>query len=156
MAKAILASPPRADPSDDCRCLRSTETSRTTEAVCGLLKNEWWLFQATECQGNLLCGYNSPIQCSSKKLNFNKNVKQYGDLLTVKKYDRGAWVAQSVKHPTSAMVRISQFISSSPASGSVLTAQSLEPASDSVSPSLSAPPCLCSVPLCLLKNTIKC
>ena len=31
---------------------------------------------------------------------------------------------------------ISQFVSSSPASGSVLTAQSLEPASDSVSPSL--------------------
>ena len=35
---------------------------------------------------------------------------------------------------------ISQFVSSSPASDSVLTAQSLEPASDSVSPSLSALP----------------
>ena len=34
----------------------------------------------------------------------------------------------------------SQFVGSSPASGSVLTAQSLEPASDSVSPSFSAPP----------------
>ena len=33
-------------------------------------------------------------------------------------------------------------MSSSPASGSVLTAQSLEPASDFVSPSLSAPPLL--------------
>ena len=33
-----------------------------------------------------------------------------------------------------------QFVSSSPAMGSVLTDQSLEPASDSVSPSLSAPP----------------
>ena len=46
----------------------------------------------------------------------------------------------SVKHPTSAQVMISQFVSSSPISGSVLTAQSLEPASDSVPPSLFAPP----------------
>ena len=52
----------------------------------------------------------------------------------------GAWVAQSVKQPTSAQVMISRSLSSSPASGSVLTAQSLEPVSDSVSPSLSAPP----------------
>ena len=48
----------------------------------------------------------------------------------------GAWVAQSVKHLTSAQVMISQSVSSSPASGSVLKAQRLEPASDSVSPSL--------------------
>ena len=48
----------------------------------------------------------------------------------------GAWVAQSVKHPTSAQVMISRSVSSSPASGSVLPAQSLEPVSDSVSPSL--------------------
>ena len=52
----------------------------------------------------------------------------------------GAWVAQSVKHPTSAQVKISQFVHSSPTSGSVLTAKSLKPASDSVSPSLSALP----------------
>ena len=45
----------------------------------------------------------------------------------------GAWVAQSVKRPTSAQVMISQSVSSNPTSGSVLTAQSLEPASDSVS-----------------------
>ena len=58
-------------------------------------------------------------------------------------------MAQSVKHPTSAQVMISRFM------GSVLTAQSLEPASDSVSPSLSAPPLLM---LCLslsLKNKHK-
>ena len=42
----------------------------------------------------------------------------------------------SFKHPTSAQVVISQFVGSSPASGSVLTVQNLEPASDSVSPSL--------------------
>ena len=46
----------------------------------------------------------------------------------------GAWVAQSVEHPTSAQVMISRSVSSSHASGSVLTAQSLEPASDSVLP----------------------
>ena len=51
----------------------------------------------------------------------------------------GAWVAQSVERPTAAQVMISQFVSSSPTSGSVLTARSLEPALDSVSPSLSAP-----------------
>ena len=48
----------------------------------------------------------------------------------------GAWVAQLVKRPTSAQVMISRSVSSSPTSGSVLTAQSLEPVSDSVSPSL--------------------
>ena len=51
-------------------------------------------------------------------------------------------MAQSVEHPTSAQVMISWFVSLGPTSGSVLTAQSLEPASDSVSPSLSAPPLL--------------
>ena len=61
---------------------------------------------------------------------------------------RGAWVAQSGERPTSAQVMISRFVSSSPTLGSVLTARSLEPASDSVSPH-SAPPHLCSVSLCL-------
>ena len=55
---------------------------------------------------------------------------------------RGAWVAQSVGCLDSAQVMISQFVSSSPLMGSVLTAQSLEPASDSASPSLSTPPLL--------------
>ena len=58
----------------------------------------------------------------------------------------GAWVAQSVKCPTSAQVMISLFVSSSPALDTGLTAQSLEPASDSVSPSLFAPP---QLTLCL-------
>ena len=48
-------------------------------------------------------------------------------------------MAQSVKRPNSAQVMISRFVSSSPALGSVLTAQSLEPVSDSVSPFLSLP-----------------
>ena len=63
----------------------------------------------------------------------------------------GAWVAQSVKCPTSAWVMIAQFVSSSPASGSVLTARSLEPASDSVSLPVSAPPKLMFY-LCLSLN----
>ena len=48
--------------------------------------------------------------------------------------------AQSVKRLTSAQVTIWQSGSSSPASGSVLTPQSLEPASDSVSASLCPSP----------------
>ena len=64
----------------------------------------------------------------------------------------GTWVAQSVKCLTLAQVRISWFVSSSPACGSVLMAQSLEPASESVSPSLSVPPLLA---LCLSLSKIK-
>ena len=55
------------------------------------------------------------------------------------KANEGAWVAQ-LHVPTSAQVMISRFMGSSSTSGCVLTAQSLEPASDSVSPFLSAPP----------------
>ena len=58
----------------------------------------------------------------------------------------GTWVAQSAERPTSARVMISWFGSLGPASGSVLTAQSLEPAWDSVSPSLSVHPLF---PLCV-------
>ena len=61
-------------------------------------------------------------------------------------------MVQSIERLTSAQVMISQFVSSGPVSGSVLRTQSLEPASDSVSPSLSAHP---SLDLCFsfsLKN----
>ena len=68
------------------------------------------------------------------------NEKMWGGGILSKMDCWGAWVAQSVKRPTSAQVIISQSVSSSPASGSGLMAQSLQPASDSVSPSLSAPP----------------
>ena len=62
----------------------------------------------------------------------------------------GAWMVQSVKHPTLAQVMISQFVSSSPMLGFVLAAQNLEPALVSVSPPLPLPlPCSCSVSLCL-------
>ena len=49
-------------------------------------------------------------------------------------------MAQSVRHPTLAPVMISRFVGSSLVSSSVPTARSLEPASESVSPSLSASP----------------
>ena len=48
----------------------------------------------------------------------------------------GVWMAQADKHLTSAQVMIFWFMGSSPALGSVLTAWSLKPASDSVSLSL--------------------
>ena len=51
-------------------------------------------------------------------------------------------MVQSVERLTSAQVMISGFVGSIPALGSMLTAQSLEPASDSLFPSLSAPPLL--------------
>ena len=47
-------------------------------------------------------------------------------LLLLKFNLRGTWVAQSVRCLTSVQVMISQFMGSSPTSGSVLTAQSLE------------------------------
>ena len=56
------------------------------------------------------------------------------EFLMSKYFVGGTWVAQPLKSPTSAQVTISRFVSSSPMSGSVLTAQSLEAASDSVSP----------------------
>ena len=63
-----------------------------------------------------------------------------------------------VERPTAAQVMISWFVSSSPASGSVLTAQRLESTPDPVSPSLSAPPpltlCL-SLSLKINKNILK-
>ena len=57
------------------------------------------------------------------------------------------WVAPSVKRPTSAYdLVVCEF---EPRVGSVLTARSPEPASDSMSPSLSALPCSLSFSLSL-------
>ena len=47
-------------------------------------------------------------------------------MYTIKPILRGPWMAQSVKRLTSAQVMILRFVSLSPASGSVLTAQSLD------------------------------
>ena len=61
-------------------------------------------------------------------------------------------MAQLVEHPTLAQVMVTQFVGLSPASGAVLTAQSLEPASGSMFPSLSAPPLLMLARSLSLKN----
>ena len=64
----------------------------------------------------------------------------YGQHASENPQDRGAWGAQSAERLTSAQVMISRIMSSSPATGSVLTAWSLEPALDSASPTLSLCP----------------
>ena len=87
-----------------------------------LMKREnGWILKVHKCKANVLFFWSDEVF----KTNF-----------------RGTWMAQSVKRPTSAQVMISQFMGWSPTSGSVLTSQSLKPASDSVSPSLSVPPWL--------------
>ena len=75
-------------------------------------------------------------KASKKKKRWYSDIIPYYIVIRRNEILRGAWVAQSVGHPTSAQVMISRSVSSSPALGSVLTAQSLEPVSDSVSPSL--------------------
>ena len=65
----------------------------------------------------------------------------------------GAWVAQLAERRTSAQVMISPFVSSSPASGSVLTAQNLDGACLGFCVSLSLCPSLLTLCLSLsLKN----
>ena len=55
-------------------------------------------------------------------------------MVSVKGNSRGAWLTRSVECPTLALVTISRFVSWNPVSGSVLMTQSLETASDSLSP----------------------
>ena len=52
----------------------------------------------------------------------------------------GAWVVQSVERQASAQVVMSQFMSSSPALGSLLSVQGPPQISGPLSPFLSAPP----------------
>ena len=89
----------------------------------------------------ILTGLDKRVEDMSETLNTNirnNTVRKKGVInKTRNTLDGGSWVAQSVQHPASAQVMILQFMNLSPASGSVLTAQSLEPALDSVSPSLS-------------------
>ena len=73
-------------------------------------------------------GHRQILSAPCLDINLQKTIKN--------EREGGAWVAQSVEQPTSAQVMISRSVSSSPASGSVLMAPSLEPVSDSVSPSL--------------------
>ena len=82
-----------------------------------------------------------PVQLkkwTSVRIVLENLTQRWANILKIN-HARGAWVAQSVKPPSSAQDMILRLVSSSPPSGSVLTAHNLEPASDSVSPSLSAP-----------------
>ena len=76
--------------------------------------------------------------CSASSLYFFSQVFIF--FFLKKMFFRGVWVSQSVKCQTSTQVMISRFVSSSPAWGPGLTAQSLEPALDSVSLSLCPSP----------------
>ena len=67
---------------------------------------------------------------------WNLVILWHGEFAFKNVVSRGTWVTQSVTCLTLAQVMISQFVSSGPMSGSVLTAQSLKPALDSMSPSL--------------------
>ena len=78
--------------------------------------------------------------CLLSSLLFNIVLEVLATAIRTKR-NRGAWVAQSVKHLTSAQVMISQFVGLSPVSGSVLTAQSLLGI-------LSLPLSLCPSPAC--------
>ena len=69
------------------------------------------------------------MQCSARE---PMKIKKY---IFKNKFPWDTWVTQLIKCPTSAQVMISWFVGSSPASGSMLTAQSLEPPLYSVFPS---------------------
>ena len=104
--------------------------------------------KSSEAEGIFVCSGNHRT-FRKQKISAHKHLKKSGTILVrallvnilplsgfLKNHCRGTWVAQSLKCPTSAQVMISLFLSWSPASGSVPTAQ---PASGSVSPSLSLP-----------------
>ena len=85
------------------------------------------------CAGNVDPAWDSlslplPTCLFSLSLSLKKINKLYKN-----KRNRGIWMTQSVKLLTRAQVMFSPFVS--PTSGSALTAQSLEPSLDSVSPS---------------------
>ena len=93
---------------------------------------------------NSLSGESLPLEVGRQLLLGGREASSTGKKDSSKFRGSGCLDGSSIKRLTSAQVMISQFVSSSPALGSVLTAQILGPALDSVSPSLSAPPCACA------------
>ena len=69
-----------------------------------------------------------------------QNVLEDSRLILLRTVTEGRLGGSVAYASTSAQVVVSRSVGSSPTSDSVLTARSLEPAWDSVSPSLSAPP----------------
>ena len=104
---------------------------------------------------NMWRSFESPIfllqLCSIILLQLFSNGIFSSPFVKISQY-HSTWVVRLVECPTSAQVMISQLVSSSPASE--LSAQSLEPASDSVFPSLSVPHLL-TLSLFLSKINIK-
>ena len=103
-------------------------------------KCQWTKHSNQKTQGIKMVRIQDPSICCLQETHFRP---KHTCRLKVRGW-RGAWVAQSIGHQstghlTSAQVMISPFMISSPELGYVLTAQSLEPASDFVSPSLFAP-----------------
>ena len=109
---------------------RSIDCCRMTE-ILGVTLAERWVLRTCQCATSI---HSLRRTACVWHLNIRKT--------------RGAWVAQLGKYPTWAQVMISRSVSLSPTLGSVLTAQSLEPALESVSPSFSVPPLLV-LSLCL-------
>ena len=97
----------------------------------------------------------NPLKYYSEKsfITFNMLSKRAMAQMRSRTLDQGGtWVAQLVRHLTLAQVMIRRFTCSSPTTSSVLTAQSLVPASFRFCVSLSLPlPCLHSVSLSLSK-----
>ena len=101
----------------------SIYTKQSIESMQSLSKYQWHFYRNTT--KNLYRILKTPDSQSS----LDKEEQSW----------RGTWVVQSVKHPISAQVMISCFVCLKPTPDSVLTSQSLEPASNSVSSSLSLP-----------------
>ena len=121
-------------------CLRTFDHwSRTDVPVCGHSPLTWRFSDRLESLSRA-----TGVLCPPAPREYlNSIVDRSSDFcaVTIKGiHVRGAWGARSVKPPTWAQVAISRFVGSSPASGSARTDRSPEPASGSVSASLSAPP----------------
>ena len=109
-----------------------TEQTRAPHQVSGLSQQRVWQF-CPQRQWLLLCPFllhtalwvpTHPHE-DTNSLGLPANWRNLLSPDLQLKPPRSAWVAQSVEHPTSAQVMISQFMSSNPVLGSVLSVQNL-------------------------------
>ena len=116
------------------KIFRKIKTEENVETHKLVSKLDLSLAQKALCLAGDMTSF---LMLPASGLSFLKNFLSY----------QGSWIAQWVRRPALAQVMILWSVHLSCVLGSVLTAQSLEPASDSVSPSLSVLPLLM---LCLL------